>query len=135
MPTVLNVLTVVMRYRYGVPGTSARRFEEVMRTTAPQRFEQDRDLLHHLTTLTPPTLLMNNGKNSILVSLQYTNTTFTGVSVFVTALYVLTHSSILQVSKWFTLFSMRVNSLSRFPRHITVVSAWDGTQLRLPTLL
>ncbi|KAL0052381.1 hypothetical protein WJX82_001231 [Trebouxia sp. C0006] len=46
---------------YGVPGTSARRFEEVMRTTAPQRFEQDRDLLHHLTTLTPPTLLMNNG--------------------------------------------------------------------------
>ena len=32
-----------------------------MRTTAPQRFEQDRDLLHHLTTLTPPPLLMHNG--------------------------------------------------------------------------
>ena len=47
--------------RYGVPGSSARRFEEVMRTTAPQRFEQDRDLLHHLTTLTPPPLLMHNG--------------------------------------------------------------------------
>ena len=86
MPTVLNVLMVVMRYRYGVPGTSARRFEEVMRTTAPQRFEQDRDLLHHLTTLIPPTLLMNNGKSSILMSLWHTETTFTGLSVFVTGI-------------------------------------------------
>ncbi len=51
-------------HRYGVPGSSARRFEEVMRMTAPQRFEQDRDLLHHLTTLTPPPLLMHNGKSS-----------------------------------------------------------------------
>ena len=57
-----------MRYwkvccRYGVPGSGARRFEEVMRMTAPQRFQEDRDLLHHLTTLTPPPLLMNNGKS------------------------------------------------------------------------
>lgn len=36
-----------------------------MRTNSPQRFEQDRDLLHHLTTLTPPTLLMNNGKSHV----------------------------------------------------------------------
>lgn len=55
------VCNCVCDCRYGVPGSGARRFEEVMRMTAPQRFEQDRDLLHHLTTLTPPPLLMHNG--------------------------------------------------------------------------
>ena len=61
--------------RYGVPGSSARRFEEVMRTTAPQRFEQDRDLLHHLTTLTPPPLLMHNGTckySTLMLLISYT---------------------------------------------------------------
>lgn len=58
--------TNAMPCRYGVPGSGARRFEEVMRMTAPQRFQEDRDLLHHLTTLTPPPLLMHNGECAIL---------------------------------------------------------------------
>ena len=56
--------------RYGIPGSGARRFEEVMRMTAPQRFQQDRDLLHHLTTLTPPPLLMNNGELLLTASTE-----------------------------------------------------------------
>ena len=41
-----------------------------MRMTAPQRFQQDRDLLHHLTTLTPPPLLMNNGELLLTASTE-----------------------------------------------------------------
>lgn len=48
--------------RYGVPGSAARRFEDVMRTSAPERFSEERDLLHQLITLLPPSLLAAQGQ-------------------------------------------------------------------------
>jgi len=44
-----------------VPSSSSRRFEDVMRTNAPERFSEDRDLLHQLITLLPPALLSAQG--------------------------------------------------------------------------
>ena len=32
-----------------------------MRTSAPERFSEDRDLLHHLITVLPPSLLASQG--------------------------------------------------------------------------
>lgn len=112
--------------RYGVPGTSARRFEEVMRTTAPQRFEEDRDLLHHLTTLTPPPLLMNNGKSNsspdnAMGAPKSQHAQPPGARD--NYMQMLTACSTLQESKWYTLYSTRVSSSSLSPRHITVDSA------------
>nr|KAG5711307.1 hypothetical protein BaRGS_006004 [Batillaria attramentaria] len=46
---------------YGCPGSSADQFEEVMRQTAPELFEQAPDLLHQLTTIMNPDLLMEKG--------------------------------------------------------------------------
>lgn len=47
--------------RYGVAGSQARRFEDVMRTSFPERFMEDRDLLHHLITVAPPSMLASQG--------------------------------------------------------------------------
>ena len=62
------VISVLMRWqpmcRYGVPGTHAKRLEEAMRFNAPARFEQERDLLHHLVALAPPSLLVAQGEPS-----------------------------------------------------------------------
>ena len=44
-----------------MPGASFRRFEDAMRTSAPERFSEDRDLLHHLITVLPPPLLVSQG--------------------------------------------------------------------------
>ena len=52
--------------RYGVPGTHAKRLEEAMRFNAPARFEQERDLLHHLVALAPPSLLAAQGLSAQL---------------------------------------------------------------------
>lgn len=46
---------------YGCPGSSADQFEEVMRQTAPELFEQAPDLLHQLTTIINPDILMAKG--------------------------------------------------------------------------
>lgn len=43
---------------YGVPESAADQFEEVMREAAPELFEQAPDLLHQLTTIMNPNLLM-----------------------------------------------------------------------------
>ncbi|XP_046372172.2 lysine-specific demethylase 5A-like isoform X4 [Haliotis rufescens] len=46
---------------YGVPGESADIFERAMRQMAPELFEQAPDLLHQLTTIMNPNLLMAKG--------------------------------------------------------------------------
>ncbi|XP_071492108.1 lysine-specific demethylase 5A-like [Diadema antillarum] len=46
---------------YGVPGSQAEAFEEVMKNQAPELFEAQPDLLHQLVTIMSPTILMNHG--------------------------------------------------------------------------
>ncbi|KAL8614742.1 hypothetical protein ACOMHN_055300 [Nucella lapillus] len=46
---------------YGVPGSAADQFEAVMRQAAPELFEQAPDLLHQLTTIMNPNILMDRG--------------------------------------------------------------------------
>ncbi|BFZ10485.1 hypothetical protein BsWGS_13524 [Bradybaena similaris] len=46
---------------YGVPGGAAAKFENVMREAAPELFEQAPDLLHQLTTIMNPNILMKKG--------------------------------------------------------------------------
>ncbi|XP_013414674.1 lysine-specific demethylase 5A-like isoform X2 [Lingula anatina] len=45
---------------YGVPGVEAERLEEVMRQKAPELFESQPDLLHHLVTIMNPNILMQH---------------------------------------------------------------------------
>jgi histone demethylase JARID1 len=53
---------------YGCPGTSADKLEDVMRRSAPELFEQAPDLLHQLTTIINPKILMDAG-----VPVSFTN--------------------------------------------------------------
>ncbi len=46
---------------YGVPGSDAEKFEQVMRQKAPELFEKAPDLLHHLVTIMNPSKLRANG--------------------------------------------------------------------------
>ena len=46
---------------YGVPGSAADAFERVVRGAAPELFESQPDLLHHLVTLISPAYLMAHG--------------------------------------------------------------------------
>ena len=46
---------------YGVPGNKAQMLEEVMKKNAPELFEQYPDLLHQLTTILNPNILMQYG--------------------------------------------------------------------------
>lgn len=48
--------------RYGVPGSGVRKFEEAMQNIFPERFSEDRDILHHLVTVAPPSLLASRGE-------------------------------------------------------------------------
>lgn len=41
---------------------AARRFEDVMRGHAPQRFSAERDILHQLITMLSPSLLSAQGE-------------------------------------------------------------------------
>ena len=50
-----------MMRRYGVPRDYADKFEEVMRSSAPELFENHPDLLHHLTTTMNPATLVKHG--------------------------------------------------------------------------
>ncbi|XP_073994722.1 lysine demethylase 5 isoform X2 [Rhodnius prolixus] len=46
---------------YGVPGSSADDFERTMKAAAPELFQNQPDLLHQLTTLMNPNVLMDAG--------------------------------------------------------------------------
>ncbi|TDH69385.1 hypothetical protein CCR75_002814 [Bremia lactucae] len=46
---------------YGIPSSDANKFEAVMRTQLPERFEENPDLLLHLTTMVPPSILQDRG--------------------------------------------------------------------------
>lgn len=46
---------------YGVPGEAAEFFEDSMKKSAPELFEQSPDLLHQLTTIMNPNILMDMG--------------------------------------------------------------------------
>ncbi|XP_061178889.1 lysine-specific demethylase 5A-like isoform X2 [Saccostrea echinata] len=46
---------------YGVPGAMADLFEDVMKKSAPELFEASPDLLHQLTTIMNPNILMDHG--------------------------------------------------------------------------
>ncbi|CAI9725081.1 Hypothetical predicted protein [Octopus vulgaris] len=46
---------------YGVPGEAAEFFEDSMRKSAPELFEQSPDLLHQLTTIMNPNIFMSMG--------------------------------------------------------------------------
>ncbi|EGZ26944.1 hypothetical protein PHYSODRAFT_397432, partial [Phytophthora sojae] len=46
---------------YGIPSSDAERFEAVMRTQVPARFRENPDLLLHLTTMVPPSVLKDRG--------------------------------------------------------------------------
>lgn len=48
---------------YGAPSSDAEALEEVMHSRAPELFEQSPDLLHHITTIMNPNLLMAHGIN------------------------------------------------------------------------
>lgn len=60
-----NVLCVDIRGEpktwYGVPGAKAELLEECMKKNAPELFEQSPDLLHQLTTIMNPNILMHSG--------------------------------------------------------------------------
>lgn len=46
---------------YGVPSAYAESLEAVMKEQAPELFENQPDLLHHLVTTLSPTILMKHG--------------------------------------------------------------------------
>ena len=46
---------------YGVPGNKAELLEQCMKKNAPELFEQSPDLLHQLTTIMNPNVLMAYG--------------------------------------------------------------------------
>lgn len=46
---------------YGVPSSHGQQLEDVMKSRAPELFEQSPDLLHHITTIMNPNLLMSQG--------------------------------------------------------------------------
>lgn len=47
---------------YGVPGEHAEDFEQAMKKAAPELFENQPDLLHQLTTIMNPNVIMQAGK-------------------------------------------------------------------------
>ncbi|KYN08295.1 PREDICTED: lysine-specific demethylase lid [Cyphomyrmex costatus] len=46
---------------YGVPGSQAERFEQSMKSAAPELFHSQPDLLHQLVTIMNPNILINGG--------------------------------------------------------------------------
>ncbi|GMF26200.1 unnamed protein product [Phytophthora lilii] len=46
---------------YGIPSSDAEKFEAVMRAQVPERFRENPDLLLHLTTMVPPSILRDRG--------------------------------------------------------------------------
>ena len=48
---------------YGVPSKDAEKLEQAVRSSAPELFENQPDLMHHLVTTMSPVTLMNHGVN------------------------------------------------------------------------
>ena len=46
---------------YGIPGDHAKQFEQIMKDFLLELFKDSPDLLHHMTTQIPPSLLFGNG--------------------------------------------------------------------------
>ncbi|KUF98252.1 Regulator of nonsense transcripts 2 [Phytophthora nicotianae] len=46
---------------YGISSSDAEKFEAAMRTQVPERFRENPDLLLHLTTMVPPSVLQSRG--------------------------------------------------------------------------
>lgn len=46
---------------YGVPGSSAEKLENCMKSYAPDLFSKTPDLLHHLVTIMNPSILIRDG--------------------------------------------------------------------------
>ncbi len=46
---------------YGVPSSCAVALEQTMKDVAPELFEKQPDLMHHLVTILSPNELMKNG--------------------------------------------------------------------------
>ncbi|KAJ0407651.1 hypothetical protein P43SY_010192 [Pythium insidiosum] len=46
---------------YGIPATHADAFEKVLKQRVPERFRDSPDLLFHLTTMVPPSILRSHG--------------------------------------------------------------------------
>ena len=55
---------------YGVSGQNADQFEDAMKRTAPELFENSPDLLHQLTTIMNPNVLMKQGIKVILLPIH-----------------------------------------------------------------
>ena len=62
---MITVLSLIPRGEpktwYGVPSAYAESLEDVMKEQAPELFENQPDLLHHLVTTLSPTILMKHG--------------------------------------------------------------------------
>lgn len=54
---------------YGVPGSQAERFEQSMKSAAPELFHSQPDLLHQLVTIMNPNILTNEG-TSLFIELK-----------------------------------------------------------------
>lgn len=52
---------MLLLHRYGIPESSAKKFEEVLKLTYPQRFKKDPDLLHQLVMMVSPSYLLSQG--------------------------------------------------------------------------
>lgn len=48
---------------YGIAGKDAEKFDELMKESAPELFEEQPDLLHHMTTSLNPKFLSDKGIN------------------------------------------------------------------------
>lgn len=60
---------------YGVPHRSAKKFEKVMKDHLMEAFKMNPDLLHHITTMFSPSLLVENGVDVVRI-LQARATSF-----------------------------------------------------------
>lgn len=59
--TCLSVLRGEPKTWYGVPSSFAVSLEQTMKEVAPELFEKQPDLMHHLVTILSPNELMKNG--------------------------------------------------------------------------
>lgn len=56
---------------YGVPGSQAERFEQSMKSAAPELFHSQPDLLHQLVTIMNPNILTNEGNTKLFLFYYY----------------------------------------------------------------
>ena len=68
---------------YGVPSAYADALEKTMKEQAPELFENQPDLMHHLATILSPTLLLKNGIPVSMRHLDYCPGVICGTVLFV----------------------------------------------------